>query len=91
MDCELFKFFWNNIYYNGAAMFKKWKKLISSWIKMIDGKFNKGENVLILDEDHNKLARGLASFSSLEIEKIKGRQSNEIEKFLVTQVKQKLA
>ena len=28
------------------------------------------------------LARGLASFSSKEIEKIKGKQSNEIEKIL---------
>ena len=35
-----------------------------------------------MDEEKNKLARGLASFSSIEIEKIKGRQSNEIEKIL---------
>ena len=49
---------------------------------MIRGKFNKGENVLVMDEQNNKLARGLASFSSIEIEKIKGRQSGEIEKIL---------
>ena len=35
-----------------------------------------------MDELNNKLARGLASFSSEEIEKIKGRQSGEIEKIL---------
>ena len=37
---------------------------------------------MITDEDNNKLARGLASFSSNEIFKIKGRQKNEIEKIL---------
>ena len=36
----------------------------------------------IIDEQNNKLARGLASFSSVEIVKIKGRQSDEIEKIL---------
>ena len=43
---------------------------------------DKGENILITDQDNNKLARGLASFSSSEIEKIKGRQSDEIERIL---------
>ena len=37
---------------------------------------------MIADEENNKLARGLASFSSNEIVKIKGRQSGEIEKIL---------
>tara|TARA_B100001057_G_scaffold495956_1_gene596123 strand:- start:755 stop:1846 length:1092 start_codon:yes stop_codon:yes gene_type:complete len=65
-----------------ATALRNGKSLLAAGIKMIKGKFNKGENVLILDEDNNKLARGLASFTSLEIEKIKGRQSNEIEKIL---------
>ncbi len=68
---------------SGAAMaLKNGKSLLAAGIKMINGKFNKGENVLILDEQNKKLARGLASFSSTEIEKIKGRQSIEIEKIL---------
>ena len=67
----------------GAAnALKNGKSLLASGIKSISGGFNKGENVLIVDEEKNKLARGLASFSSIEIEKIKGRQSNEIEKIL---------
>ena len=49
---------------------------------MIDGEFDKGDNVVIADEEKNTLARGLASFSSKEIQKIKGRQSQEIEKIL---------
>ncbi len=58
------------------------KSLLAAGIKLINGKFDKGENILITDENNNKLARGLASFSSKEIIKIKGRQSNEIEKIL---------
>ena len=67
----------------GAAnALKNGKSLLAAGIKTINGKFDKGENVLIADEDNNKLARGLASFSSAEIIKIKGRQSDEIEKIL---------
>ena len=67
----------------GAAnALKNGKSLLAAGIKTINGKFNKGENILIIDENNNKLARGLASFSSDEISKIKGRQSGEIEKIL---------
>ena len=67
----------------GAAnALKNGKSLLAAGIKTISGKFDKGENVLIVDEDNNKLARGLASFSSTEILKIKGRQSDEIDKIL---------
>ena len=61
---------------------KNGKSLLAAGIKTINGKFDKGENILIVDEENNKLARGLASFSSSEIGKIKGRQSGEIEKIL---------
>ena len=44
--------------------------------------FKKGENVLILDENEKGLARGLSSFTSSEINKIKGKQSKEIENVL---------
>ena len=35
-----------------------------------------------MDQNNNQLARGLSSFSSEEIDKIKGKQSKEIEKIL---------
>ena len=67
----------------GAAnALKNGKSLLAAGIKTISGKFDKGENILIADEEDNKLARGLASFSSDEIGKIKGRQSDEIERIL---------
>jgi len=58
------------------------KSLLAAGITRIDGHFNKGENVLVLDQNNNQLARGLSSFSSEEINKIKGKQSKEIEKIL---------
>tara|TARA_A100001011_G_scaffold193743_1_gene202188 strand:+ start:8 stop:418 length:411 start_codon:yes stop_codon:yes gene_type:complete len=58
------------------------KSLLAAGIVRITGTFDKGENVLVLDQKENQLARGLASFNSIEIEKIKGKQSNEIEKIL---------
>tara|TARA_X000001036_G_scaffold170460_1_gene161268 strand:+ start:811 stop:1896 length:1086 start_codon:yes stop_codon:yes gene_type:complete len=58
------------------------KSLLAAGVVKITGSFDKGENVLILDQKANQLARGLASFNSTEIGKIKGKQSNEIEKIL---------
>ena len=58
------------------------KSLLAAGILKIKGSFKKGENVLIVDQYENQLARGLASFNSAEIQKIKGRQSQEIEKIL---------
>ena len=58
------------------------KSLLAAGITKIIGTFNKGENVLIVDQNEKHLARGLASFNSSEINKIKGKQSKEIEKIL---------
>ena len=58
------------------------KSLLAAGIVKISGKFEKGENILILDEKNKNLARGLSSFTSIEIEKIKGKQSSEIQNIL---------
>ena len=58
------------------------KSLLAAGIIKIKGSFNKGENVLVVDQNDRHLARGLASFNSEEIDKIKGKQSKEIEKIL---------
>jgi len=58
------------------------KSLLAAGVTKINGSFNKGENVLIVDHNEKYLARGLASFNSSEINKIKGKQSKEIEKIL---------
>ena len=58
------------------------KSLLAAGVTKVAGIFNKGENVLIVDQNEKHLARGLASFNSNEIDKIKGKQSREIEKIL---------
>ena len=58
------------------------KSLLAAGITKVQGSFDKGENVLIVDHNENHLARGLISFNSNEIDKIKGKQSKEIEKIL---------
>ena len=58
------------------------KSLLAAGIIKVSGEFKKGENILVVNEDDKSLARGLSSFTSLEIDKIKGRHSNEIENIL---------
>jgi glutamate 5-kinase len=58
------------------------KSLLAAGVTKITGSFNKGDNVLIVDQNNKHLARGLASFNSDEINKIKGKQSKDMEKIL---------
>ena len=58
------------------------KSLLPAGIIKVEGKFLKGENILIVDENGNDCARGITSFSSDEINKIKGLKSDQIEKIL---------
>ena len=58
------------------------KSLLAAGIKKVFGKFNKGDHIRILDNKRKIFARGLSSFSSIEINKIMGCHSNEIEKIL---------
>ena len=58
------------------------KSLLAAGIKKVLGKFNKGDHIKILDHKKKEFARGLSSFSSVEINKIMGHHSNEIQKIL---------
>ena len=61
---------------------KKGKSLLAAGIKIVSGKFNKGDHVKILDKNKEECARGLSSFSSNEINKIKGHHSSNIQELL---------
>ncbi len=61
---------------------KNGKSLLAAGIKSVNGKFNKGDHVKILDKLNRECARGLCSFSSNEVKKILGHQSKEIIKIL---------
>ncbi len=58
------------------------KSLLPAGITKVEGDFLKGDNVLIVDNNEKTLARGLTSFSSKEIDKIKGLKSDQIENIL---------
>ena len=51
-------------------------------VKKINGKFEKGDHVLVKDQNNIECARGLTSFSSIEVEKIKGSHSSKIKNIL---------
>ena len=61
---------------------KNGKSLLATGIKKVNGKFNKGDHIKIIDKSNNECARGLSSFSSNEVKKILGHHSREIEKIL---------
>jgi glutamate 5-kinase len=58
------------------------KSLLPAGVKKINGTFEKGDHILIKDQNDTECARGLTSFSSIEIEKIKGSHSREIKNIL---------
>ena len=58
------------------------KSLLPAGVKKINGTFEKGDHILVKDQNDTECARGLASFSSIEIEKIKGSHSREIKNIL---------
>ena len=58
------------------------KSLLPAGVKKINGTFEKGDHILVKDQNYVEFARGLTSFSSIEIEKIKGSHSSKIKNIL---------
>ena len=58
------------------------KSLLPTGITKIVGNFKKGDNILIVDNNNADIARALSSFTSDEINKIKGLHSSQIENIL---------
>ena len=58
------------------------KSLLPAGITKVSGTFKKGDNILIVDDKNVDIARALSSFTSNEIDKIKGLQSDQIENIL---------
>ncbi len=58
------------------------KSLLPAGVKKINGNFDKGDHILVKDMNNTEFARGLTSFSSNEIEKIKGLHSSKIKNIL---------
>tara|TARA_Y100000590_G_scaffold24109_1_gene27472 strand:+ start:457 stop:1563 length:1107 start_codon:yes stop_codon:yes gene_type:complete len=58
------------------------KSLLPAGVKKINGNFEKGDHILIKDQNNVERARGLTSYSSNEVEKIKGSHSSKIKNIL---------
>ena len=58
------------------------KSLLPAGIISVSGTFKKGDNILLIDNNNIDIARALSSFTSDEIDKIKGLQSDQIENIL---------
>ena len=68
--------------FGAAKALANGKSLLPAGVKKIIGNFNKGDHILVKDQNNKECARGLTSFSSIEIEKIKGTHSREIKNIL---------
>lgn len=58
------------------------RSLLAAGIVKVQGSFSKGDSVSILNHSDEEFGRGIISFSSSEIEKIKGKKSDEISEIL---------
>ena len=64
------------------AVIEKGKSLLPAGIKKVVGVFKPGCMVDVCDEMNNVIARGLVNYSSIEISKIAGCKTTEIERIL---------
>jgi len=69
---------------NGAkkALIEEGGSLLPVGIKQVQGRFQAGDSVSLLDENNLEFARGIVYYSSKELERIKGVKSSFIEELL---------
>ena len=66
-----------------SAIIHKGKSLLPSGIKKVQGTFEKGQQVVIINDSNSEnIAKGLISYSSYELNKIIGKKSSQIESIL---------
>ncbi|HEU0162574.1 MAG TPA: glutamate 5-kinase [Rhizomicrobium sp.] len=61
---------------------KDGKSLLPAGIRQIDGRFERGDAVLVRDRDGREVARGLAAYNASDAELIAGKRTVEIEAIL---------
>jgi glutamate 5-kinase len=58
------------------------RSLLPAGVRQIDGRFERGDAVLVRDQQGREVARGLAAYDAEDAERIAGRRSAEIEAIL---------
>ncbi|MCL4270082.1 MAG: glutamate 5-kinase [Anaerolineales bacterium] len=65
-----------------ASALKRGGSLLPIGMTRINGDFDRGDTVRILDESGRELARGISTYSSADLARLRGRHSDEIESLL---------
>jgi glutamate 5-kinase len=65
-----------------AKALSEGKSLLPAGIRQIDGRFERGDAVLVKDQSGREIARGLAAYGAGDAERIAGKRSLEIEAIL---------
>jgi glutamate 5-kinase len=67
----------------GAAQaLARGSSLLPVGVKAVEGAFERGDSIRVLDPSGHEIARGIANYGSVELSKIIGRKSEEIEAIL---------
>ena len=64
------------------ALLKRNKSLLPSGIQNVYGSFSAQDIVAILDVNGNEIGKGITGYSSVELSKIKGKKTAEVEAIL---------
>jgi glutamate 5-kinase len=68
---------------DGAAQaLRRGGSLLPVGVILVSGEFDRGDTVRVLDEGGRELARGLVAYSNLDLDRLRGRRSDEIESLL---------
>lgn len=60
------------------ALCERGRSLLPAGIRTVEGRFERGDTVTIVDETHHELARGLTAYASADLTRIAGAHSHEI-------------
>lgn len=65
-----------------AAALRGGKSLLPAGVMKVAGKFERGDAIIVRDVHGAELARGLSAYSAVDVERLRGRRSGEIEALL---------
>ena len=65
-----------------AKALSEGKSLLPAGVRQIDGRFERGDAVVVKDQTGREIARGLAAYGAGDAERIAGKRSLEIEAIL---------
>ena len=61
---------------------KSGNSLLAAGVLSINGRFNRGDPINVKDISGNQIAKGLTAYPSVDVERIKGCQSKQLEAIL---------